>query len=150
MNSTANLAYDDHRYLKYDTSVGNTLAAYVQASCSDDRGGDMPTLVGEFSLSPATALQDESDFAATAATVAWYAKWFEAQLRAYEKQLGWVFWSWKVELNDWRWDYRRMQTISIRSSVLISWLKKFVCIAAVAAGVIPRNLDLTAATNPCS
>lgn len=38
---------------------------------------------------------------------------------AYEKQAGWIFWSWKAELGDWRWSFRD----------------------AVVAGIIPKNLD---------
>ena len=26
---------------------------------------------------------------------------------AYEKQDGWVFWSWKTDLDDYRWDYQK-------------------------------------------
>jgi len=99
-------AFDDHRYLKYDSSVGDSPADYLQASCSDDRSGDSPTIVGEFSLGPKTELQDNSDFAANDANKAWYTQWFEAQVQAYEKQEGWVFWSWRADLNDWRWSYK--------------------------------------------
>ncbi|KAL6719025.1 hypothetical protein ACLMJK_003260 [Lecanora helva] len=121
-------AYDDHRYLKYDNTIGSSPDAYLQASCSDDRGGDSPTIVGEWSLSLATILQDNDVFAANQANAAWYTKWFEAQVQAYEKQLGWIFWSWRTDLDDWRWDYK----------------------AAVAAGVIPKNLDDVADSNPCA
>lgn len=31
--------YDDHRYVKWDTSVPTTRAAYLAASCHDDRSG---------------------------------------------------------------------------------------------------------------
>ena len=116
-NDTSRAAYDDHRYLKYDSSVGDTPADYLSASCSDDRGGDLPTIVGEFSLSPRTDLQDNGDFAPTQANAAWYTKWFEAQVQAYEKQDGWIFWSWKAELDDWRWSYKGMFLISCFGSV---------------------------------
>lgn len=98
-------AYDDHRYLKYDPSVGLTPAAYLNASCHDNRGGNWPTIVGEFSLSVNTSLQWDSAFAPLDSHVAWYAQWFAAQIIAYEKQDGWLFWSWKAQLNDWRWSY---------------------------------------------
>ena len=101
-------AYDDHRYLKYDSTIGSSPNDYLQASCSDDRGtpGETPTIVGEFSLSPATDLQDNNDFSATSAHVAFYKQWFEAQVQAYEKQMGWIFWSWRTDLDDWRWSYK--------------------------------------------
>ena len=101
-------AYDDHRYLKYDDKVGNTLSDYLRASCPDDIDGDSngPTIVGEFSLSPKTELQNHRDFATTDANKAWYTQWFEAQVQAYEKPMGWIFWSWRADLNDWRWSYK--------------------------------------------
>ena len=103
-------AYDDHRYLKYDPSVGGSPNDYLRASCSDNRGsdGENTTIVGEFSLSPNSALQDNGDFAATKAHAAFYTQWFEAQVKAYEKQMGWVFWSWRTDLDDWRWSYKGM------------------------------------------
>ncbi|KAL8853006.1 MAG: hypothetical protein Q9221_002154 [Calogaya cf. arnoldii] len=51
-------AFDDHRYLKYSNDIGNTPAAYLKQSCIDDRGGNWPTIVGEFSLSPADNLEN--------------------------------------------------------------------------------------------
>ncbi|KAJ3142537.1 hypothetical protein HK100_001790 [Physocladia obscura] len=93
-------------------------SSYLNASCTDDRGSadGTSTIVGEFSLS----VPDDLQF-----TAAWdpstqrdfYEDWFAAQLYAYQKQLGWIFWSWKTQLGDYRWDYK----------------------AAVAAGVIPTD-----------
>lgn len=52
---------------------------------------------------------------------AWYRRWWAAQVIAYEKQAGWIFWTWKANWiggrDEWRWAYQ----------------------AAVAAGAIPRN-----------
>ena len=75
-------------------------------------------IVGEWSISPATAQEWSAEFNPNAADAkAWYTKWWAAQVRAYEKQDGWTFWSWKSDLGDWRWSYS----------------------AAVEAGVIPRD-----------
>ncbi|KAK0512328.1 hypothetical protein JMJ35_005456 [Cladonia borealis] len=131
-------AYDDHRYLKWsddnsinDPGTGQTLAAYLKESCIDDRSGNWPTVVGEFSLSVADNLQYQPDFTPDS-NVAWYQKWFAAQIIAYEKQEGWIFWSWKADwiggVNDWRWSYQ----------------------AAVAAGAIPEDLNHALESNPCS
>ncbi|KAF5698981.1 murein transglycosylase [Fusarium globosum] len=100
-------AFDDHRYLKWDTSVEASHEAYIEKSCSDDRNTDGPTIVGEWSL----AVPDDVE-----KTNAWnpqtqkefYTKWFSAQVHAYEKHtLGWVFWTWKANLgDDYRWSYR--------------------------------------------
>ncbi|KAI4199542.1 MAG: hypothetical protein LQ346_002556 [Caloplaca aetnensis] len=111
-------AYDDHRYLKWsndnginNAGTGKTPAAYLKQSCIDDRGGNWPTIVGEFSLSVANDLENtDPAFAPPGDHVDWYRKWFAAQIQAYEKQSGWIFWSWKANFiggrNDWRWSYK--------------------------------------------
>ncbi|KAJ3107438.1 hypothetical protein HK100_003582 [Physocladia obscura] len=110
-------AYDNHRYLKWSTTPTNQ-ASYIATSCTDDvSGGNWPIVVGEFSLSVPDAVQDTAAWA-TASQQAFYTNWFAAQVKSYETQLGWIFWSWKTDLGDYRWDYQ----------------------AAVAAGVIPANL----------
>lgn len=111
-------AYDDHRYLKYsddnginDPGIGKTPAAYLKESCYDDRSGNWPLIVGEFSLSVANDLEwnPSYDFIPDS-HVAWYKQWFAAQIIAYEKQAGWIYWSWKCGAiggrNDWRWSYQ--------------------------------------------
>lgn len=115
-NSLFNAAYDNHRYLKWDPSVAPNKQAYLKESCHDDLGGNWPLVVGEWSLSPADSAQDSPEFDKDA-NKDWYKKWWAAQVMAYEKQDGWVFWSWKTNLGDYRWDYQ----------------------AAVGAGVIPKD-----------
>jgi len=44
-------SYDDHRYLKWDSKVAVSQSSYISTSCSDNRGVNWPTVVGEFSLS---------------------------------------------------------------------------------------------------
>ncbi|KLO88267.1 SPR1-exo-1,3-beta-glucanase precursor [Fusarium fujikuroi] len=107
LSDTSFTAFDDHRYLKWDTSVEASHEAYIEKSCSDDRNTDGPTIVGEWSL----AVPDDVE-----KTNAWnphtqkgfYTKRFSAQVHAYEKHtLGWVFWTWKANLgDDYRWSYR--------------------------------------------
>ncbi|MCJ1287085.1 hypothetical protein MMC26_006433 [Xylographa opegraphella] len=109
-------AYDDHRYLKYSSAPPTTQADYLQTSCSDQLGGNWPLLVGEWSLSPATVNQDDPDLTNSAANMAFYTHWWSAQVQAYEMQDGWVFWSWKTDLGDYRWDYR----LAVRSGVIPS------------------------------
>ncbi|EWZ34672.1 murein transglycosylase [Fusarium oxysporum Fo47] len=122
LRDTSFTAFDDHRYLKWDTSVEASHDAYIKKSCSDDRNTDGPTIVGEWSL----AVPDDVE-----KTDAWnpqtqkefYTKWFSAQVHAYEENtLGWVFWTWKASLgDDYRWSYR--------------------VVDAARAGVIPKDLD---------
>ncbi|KAM0755563.1 hypothetical protein T439DRAFT_320261 [Meredithblackwellia eburnea MCA 4105] len=98
--------YDGHQYVKY-TSTQPTRAAYLKFSCSDDRSSsNSPTIVGEFSLSPADETGSEFSLDREDAP-AWYLQWFSSQVLAYEKHTaGWCFWSWKTDLGDPRWDYR--------------------------------------------
>jgi hypothetical protein len=98
-------AYDDHRYLKWDTSVAVNKDNYITASCNDDRGGNTPTIVGEWSLSVPDDVQWTAEWEPEA-NKDFYTRWFAAQVIAYEKQAGWVFWTWRADLGDYRWSYK--------------------------------------------
>lgn len=121
--NTTQISYDDHRYIKYDTSVPVTHAAYISAGCNDTSAtGNSPTIVGEFSLSPPDSISDTGDWSTSnSSNTAFYKNWFAAQVIGYEKTgIGWIFWTWKTQdLNGYRWDYQM----------------------AVQAGVIPTNLS---------
>ena len=117
------VALDNHRYLAY-SSTRATKAEYLRASCSDaflSREDNKPLVVGEWSL----AVKQEKEWSDGFSPVKkgnhdWYRQWWAAQVQAYEKQEGWVFWSWKTELGeDWRWSYS----------------------AAVEMGVIPKDFS---------
>lgn len=120
-SNASSVWFDNHRYIKYDSSVSPTQDAYLKASCNDDvsASGETDLVIGEWSLS--TADEQSAVFQNTEGTgnYGFYQKWFKAQAVAYEKQAGWIFWSWKAELGDWRWSFRD----------------------AVLAGIIPRDLD---------
>lgn len=113
------LAYDDHSYLKYDTSITTTQDGYLSAACTLDVSGNWPLVVGEWCISPSNDVQDDSDFVDNSDNAAFYTNWFSAQAQVYEGQDGWTFWSWKTNLEDYRWDYQY----------------------AVQQGVIPTDLD---------
>lgn len=108
-------AYDDHRYLKWDGSVAVSKDNYISTSCNDDRGGNWPTIVGEFSLSPPDNVQWTADWAPDT-NKDFYKKWFAAQVMAYEKQDGWIFWTWKSQLGDYRWSYQGESSTTIDKS----------------------------------
>lgn len=99
-------AYDDHRYLKWDSRVPVSQSSYISTSCSDNRGVDWPTVVGEFSLS----VPDDVQWTAAwdpSTQQAFYKQWFAAQVTSYETNtLGWIFWTWKAQLGDYRWSYQ--------------------------------------------
>ncbi|KAI9640461.1 hypothetical protein NHQ30_011207 [Ciborinia camelliae] len=123
------LAYDEHRYLKW-SSVNVSQTAYLESSCTYDpissTGG--PTIVGEFSISPPDNVQDTAGWS-TSSQKAFYKQWFEAQVWGYESHArGWIFWTWKAQLNDYRWSY----------------------LDAVEAGVVTKDLDAVAGTEACS
>ncbi|KAK6543587.1 hypothetical protein TWF694_000330 [Orbilia ellipsospora] len=134
-NPTANLpdtdmsAFDYHKYVKWDTSVTPTRDSYMEYSCNADLGCKKPLVVGEWSLSVPDNLQESDMFRTDSAdAVKWFSGWFVAQQQMYERSgSGWVFWSWKSTLGDWRWSYRD----------------------AVVAGVIPKTLTASAKWNVC-
>lgn len=120
------LVFDDHRYIKW-SNVGTSKDEYMKTSCHDTRVGlGTPLMVGEWSLSVASSVEQDSDWDPKS-NAEWYAGWFAAQARSYEKQYGWVFWTWKANVNDPRWSYKD----------------------AVAAGIIPKNLDDSYQNNAC-
>ncbi|TVY62811.1 putative glucan endo-1,6-beta-glucosidase B, partial [Lachnellula suecica] len=132
------LAYDDHRYvlgdsiaglsllqrryIKYDSSVNVTKEAYLLDACNANRdSGDpnTPTIVGEWSVSVADNVERSPEWDTTTENKDFYTRFFAAQVTNYEATtLGWIFWSWKTQLNDYRWSYSE----------------------AVEAGVIPWNV----------
>lgn len=121
LSNTYFAAYDDHRYLKWDTSVAVSQSSYMTESCNDNRNSDneSPTIVGEFSISVPDDVQWTSGWDPSTQQ-AFYTDWFAAQIMSYETDTnGWVFWTWKAQLGDYRWSYSD----------------------AVAAGVIPTDLD---------
>lgn len=115
----SNLLFDDHRYLKWDPSVPVSQDGYLDTSCHDTRDGQQtPLIVGEWSLSP-----NDNEASSSAFNVNdnknFYQGWFAAQAKSYESQYGWIFWTWKANLNDPRWSYKD----------------------AVAQGIIPQDLN---------
>lgn len=99
------MAYDDHRYLKWDTSVDPSHDNYINTSCADKRDSNSPNIIGEWSLAVADDVAKSPDWDPSSNTD-FYGKWFAAQVYAYEQQQGWVFWTWKAQLNDYRWSYQ--------------------------------------------
>lgn len=109
LEGKSGVVYDSHRYLKWST-IDHTKANYISTSCADTFGRDSntPVMVGEWSISVKTELEWNSDFDPnTAANKEFYRQWWAAQITAYEKQLGWAFWGWKTQLNDYRWGYKQ-------------------------------------------
>lgn len=110
LSDTTFAAFDDHRYLKWTPQVPASHESYISTSCADNRNGDAagPTIVGEWSLSPPTDVEWD-DYWRPDLNQDFYRRWFAAQVQAYEGRTeGWVFWTWKTQLGDYRWGYRGM------------------------------------------
>ncbi|KAM0536069.1 hypothetical protein ACHAPP_003264 [Verticillium nonalfalfae] len=123
LSDTQLTAFDDHRYLKWANrdEVPLSHESFISTSCSDNLSRDSagPTIIGEWSLSVPDDVQ-WSDGWHPESQKDFYRKWFAAQIHSYETRAeGWVFWTWKTQLGDYRWGYKD----------------------AVAAGVIPENID---------
>lgn len=130
LSNTYFAAYDDHRYIKWDTSVSVSQSSYLSESCHDNRNSDneTPTIVGEFSISVPDNVQWTSGWDPSTQQ-AFYKQWFAAQVMSYETYTyGWIFWTWKSQLGDYRWSYQD----------------------AVAAGVVPTDLDTVYNLGACN
>ncbi|KAH9900407.1 endo-beta-1,6-glucanase [Xylariomycetidae sp. FL2044] len=128
--SDDSLAFEDHRYFRWDTSVPLTHNDYTSNACWSDRtsSGEAPTLVSEWSLAPPESVENSDGDWTRDNNKDFYKKFFEAQVIGYEKSAaGWFFWSWKTNTGDWRWDYQ----------------------AALAAKVIPADLSKVASSGAC-
>ncbi|KAI1298787.1 glycoside hydrolase family 5 protein [Xylaria venustula] len=132
LNDTTNLYFDDHVYWRFDTRSGSTKESYINATCSLYTP-EADVIVGEFSVSIASDLQNTAEFAIQGhpENIPWYTDFFAAQVSIYEKSGGWVYWNWKCnwinEFNDWRWCYK----------------------TAVEAGAIPKDASTAASLSPC-
>ncbi|KAF2796530.1 glycoside hydrolase family 5 protein [Melanomma pulvis-pyrius CBS 109.77] len=125
-----NIAYDDHRYLKW-SDIEHTKESYLRTSCTDTfgRDGNSPVIVGEWSLAVKSEIENTPEWdPKNADNNQFYQQWWASQVQAYERDIGWVFWSWKSQLGaDWRWSYRQ----------------------AVEANVIPKDPNSAAGIAKC-
>ncbi|OXV05484.1 hypothetical protein Egran_06748 [Elaphomyces granulatus] len=128
LNDTSYAAYDSHTYLMFsNTPVDKD--TYIKTSCNDDRSGNQPTIVGEFSMGVPQKFTSTQEWTSkNPNNTEFYQKWFAALISKYEKQLGWCFWSWKTELGDYRWSYDE----------------------AVQAGVIPMDVNTALQMDVCA
>ncbi|KAI5799049.1 putative glucan endo-1,6-beta-glucosidase B [Geopyxis carbonaria] len=124
------LLFDNHDYVKWTPGVGQNQNDYFWHSCNDDVSSSSgAVVVGEWSLAVGDDIEQTDAFKVGPANDGWYAAWWKAQTVAYEKQQGWIFWSWKTELgDDYRWSYKQ----------------------AVEAGVIPKAAGDGASSGVCN
>ncbi|RYP49982.1 hypothetical protein DL768_004417 [Monosporascus sp. mg162] len=106
------VVFDDHNYVGGAIAVTHPdakQADYMWYTCYDDdrlRDGNTPKIVQEFSLTVEPELEGGPEFDPfLEKNVPFYRQWWIAQQRLYEQTSGWIFWTWKNELNNPRWDY---------------------------------------------
>lgn len=92
-------AFDDHNYIGFALGGTGDQNALMNSACTDTRvvDGQDFTITGEWSMTSGVDSSD-ADF---------FKRWFTAQQQLYEApgMDGWVYWTWKTELNDPRWTY---------------------------------------------
>lgn len=110
LRSDQNIIFDDHNYVGGAVTaryLNATQADYMDYTCHVDNrltDGDTPKVVQEWSLTVNDGSSTEFDWEIPG-NAAFYKQWFIAQQRLYERTNGWIFWTWKTQLNDPRWDY---------------------------------------------
>ncbi|KAI5923688.1 glycoside hydrolase family 5 protein [Camillea tinctor] len=92
--------FDDHNYIGFAQGDNNgDPYSLLHSACSDSRvvAGEDFEITGEWSMTSGVDWQD----------AAFFRRFFTAQQQLYEKpgMAGWVYWTWKTELNDPRWTY---------------------------------------------
>ncbi|KAI1083914.1 glycoside hydrolase family 5 protein [Whalleya microplaca] len=91
--------FDDHNYIGFAQQNTGDQYTLLHSACTDTRvvSGQDFEITGEWSM---TSGADWSD-------AAFFKKFFTAQQQLYEKpgMNGWIYWTWKTELNDPRWTY---------------------------------------------
>lgn len=99
-------AFDDHNYIGFSFPPGpdgrGSKQKLMERACTDHRqeNGENFKITGEWSLTSDVDWRDDSN-------KQFYKNWFTAQQQMYEEpgMSGWVFWTWKTELEDPRWTY---------------------------------------------
>ncbi|KAJ3148165.1 hypothetical protein HK101_002173 [Irineochytrium annulatum] len=94
-------AFDDHNYIGFALGSNNgDRAALMRSACQDSRvvGGQSFEITGEWSMTSGVDWSSDHAF---------FTKFWTAQQQLYEKpgMSGWIYWTWKTELNDPRWTY---------------------------------------------
>ena len=97
-------AFDDHNYIGFALGSNNgDQTALMKSACTDDRrdAGEAFKVAGEWSMTCGVDWNGNRDF---------FSRWFTAQQQLYEEpgMAGWVYWTWKTELNDPRWTYSHL------------------------------------------
>ncbi|KAI0555596.1 beta-1,6-glucanase [Xylaria curta] len=91
--------FDDHNYIGFGVSDNSNKNTLMQSACRDSRvvSGESFEITGEWSMTSGVDWKD----------AAFFKQFWTAQQQLYEKpgMSGWIYWTWKTELNDPRWTY---------------------------------------------
>ncbi|KAL1602725.1 hypothetical protein SLS60_006146 [Paraconiothyrium brasiliense] len=117
--SDNNIVFDDHNYVGGAVTQAShpghpedvKQADYMWYTCFTDnrlQDNDTPKVVQEFSLTVDPGIEGNSEFDwKVGQNQAFYRQWWIAQQRLYEQTSGWIFWTWKVQLDNPRWSYQK-------------------------------------------
>lgn len=117
--SDSAIIFDDHNYIGGAVEQAShpgqpndvKQADYMWYTCYMDNrlsDGDTPKIVQEFSLTVDDHIEGNPEFDWQASqNQAFYTQWWNAQQRLYEQTNGWIFWTWKVDLDNPRWSYQK-------------------------------------------
>lgn len=90
--------------------------------------------MGEWSIAVESSVEDNAEFSirnASPEQIQWYRTFWAAQVQAFERSGGWIYWTWKCNwiwgYNEWRWCYQ----------------------SAVEAGAIPDDAGSAGQIGPC-
>lgn len=93
------VGFDDHNYIGFALSNTGDQYSLMHSACTDSRvvSGQDFAITGEWSMTSGADWHDGNFFT----------KFFTAQQQLYESpgMDGWIYWTWKTELNDPRWTY---------------------------------------------
>ena len=131
LNDTTDAAYDAHKYYTWDEGTERTHDAYMKDACNYDSASDglTPVITAEWSLGVPGDIGSQGEWEVESDNnLEFYSNWFLAQAQSFEKQQGWVYWSWKTEQgNDFRWSFQ----------------------TAIDRGVIPKDLSAIDSATVC-
>lgn len=93
------VAFDDHNYIGFVPTIANDKYSLMNNACTGSRlvDGENFKITGEWSMISGIDWHD----------VDFFKMFFTAQQQLYEKpgMDGWIFWTWKTELDNPRWTY---------------------------------------------
>ncbi|KAJ3154899.1 hypothetical protein HK101_001596 [Irineochytrium annulatum] len=93
-------SFDDHNYIGFGVKNNTDRDTLMRSACGDTRvvKGERVEITGEWSMTSGVEWKTDPAF---------FTKFWTAQQQLYEKpgMAGWIYWTWKTELNDPRWTY---------------------------------------------